>query len=766
MTISIGLAVYVIVDQQYNLDRFHPENSRVFAVHSVINWEGAEQTWSKSPQMLGAVIKSDFPQISHMARVARKAAIIRNGDAVFYERLTFADPEFLEIFSFPLESGPAEALRDRDKIILSSHQAVKYFDSINPLGKTLRVIIDGDTHLFTVAGVAKPFPKTASFGFDFLLSLENLPELFGSDLKSWKNFKDEALFTFLKVPDVSSLDQVEASMENYRQVLNDANADWPVAQFRFQALPELARNSQYRLGCLACGSTPEVIIMFAVISLVLLLSACFNYINISIASSTRRLKEIALRKVIGSSRRKIVFQFIVENLVFTLMAIVLGIVLASTVVIPGMNDIFGSNDLALDLFNSPKLVAFILTLFVIVGVGSGAYPAWYISSFRSIDIFRGKERLAGKNGLTKVFLAIQFFLTFIAITSGIIFTETNSKQSAIDWGYHEQNLVVVPITHTSHYLSLEKFGRQSTLVQGVSGSKSHIASARTTAVIEFPGTKSVVDAFEVDYHYPELMGLTLVEGRFFDPDLAEDRTRAIIVNETFLRKFGIGREQLNTLRINVDGETFSIIGVVKDFFHNDFFQPISPSLFKIGNEKEFRYVTMRTEASEKDDVEAAVKALWKRQFPNVPYNGYFQDEAFDRFFESTGMLIKIMNFTAFIAIVLSGMGLFGLVSLLIIKRMKELSIRNVLGASSLDTLKLLIGQFKWLIILSVVFAAPVSYFLFDELMGQMFLGTPVTLGTLPFVSAFVILALTVLLPVFYHLRNLISVNLVENLRVD
>ena len=765
-TVAIGLAVYVIIDRQLSLDHFHPDHERIFTVQSVINWDGAEQTWARAPQQLGAVFSNDFPQVEHMTRIQRKAAIIRHGDAVFYERLTFADIDFFKVFNFPISTGNENALQEKNNIVLSADQVEKYFNKQDPIGKDIRVIINDKVHLFTVAAVAEEFPKTASFKFDFLLSMDNLPSLFGTDLNTWKEVNKSSVFTFIKMESVESLEVIEKNTRKYLEVINQANPDWLIKAFSFEPLTTIAQKSQYTRECIACGSTPEVLVIFAIISVILFVSACFNYINISIAASSRRLKEIALRKVIGSSRQKIIIQFMTENIVFSFAAIALGILLAKTVVIPGMNDIFGGDNLALDFLNNTGLIGFVFALFIILGISSGAYPAWYISSFKSIDIFRGKERLVGKNRITKIFLTLQFFLTFIAIVSGLIFTQTNTSQAQRDWGYDEENLLVVPINSTTQFRELDQFSRQSGQVTNHSGSQSQIGRSNTSQVVEMQGIKSAVDVLLVDYGYLETMGLRLNSGRFFDPNLVSDSENAVIVNRMFLKKFGWWDDDATTEKIKIDDQVYSIIGVVEDFHHDDFFEPITASIFRLTPEEEFRYFTMKIEDGRTGDVESGVEALWKEKFADVPYTGYFQSEVFDRFFENTGMLIDVMNFTAIMAIILSSMGLFGLVSLLIVKRMKELSIRNVLGATRLDALKLLTGQFTWILSVAIIFAVPVSYLLFQELLSQMFLGTPTEMSPIPFVVTLAILIVTILIPIYYHLRRILSVNPVEHLRME
>jgi ABC-type antimicrobial peptide transport system permease subunit len=403
-------------------------------------------------------------------------------------------------------------------------------------------------------------------------------------------------------------------------------------------------------------------------------------------------------------------------------------------------------------------------LFLVIGIGSGAYPAWYISAFKPVAILKGKEKMTGKNMLTKVFLTGQFFLTFIAVVSGLIFTQNNKNQEKMDWGYTQDGVLVLPIKNNEQYTVFQQWAEQSADILDYSGSINQIGKSNSEEVIDMGTSKFAVDAFLVDFNYPQTMGLRLNWGRFFDENLKSDADQSILVNEKFLDKFGWEESDLPQKLVKIDNNNYSIIGVVEDFHHFDFFNPITPSIIRIGAEENFKYISLKTK--DNTNTENQVKNVWAGKFPDTPYAGFFQDVVFEVFFQNTSVLINIMNFTAFIAIVLSSMGLFGLVSLLIVKRLKELSIRNVLGAKGTDIVMLISKQFLWLFGFALIFAIPVSYILFSELLSQMFLGNPVKLGPGPFVFTLVILVAIIILTVSSHMIQLLRRNPVDSLRLE
>ena len=759
-SISIGIAVYLIVDEQLRLDEFHPEVEKIYTIQSVINWEGKQETWARTPQMLGKTLLNDLPEVKHTARVQVKSAIVRYNDLIFSERLTFTDPDYFKIFDFPLIDGHHRL--ELNQVVISREMALKYFDKEDPIGKTIRVIVNEQPNLFVVTAVAKRFPRTASFRFDFAVSIDHLPPLVSTSLNSWKNVNTESLFTFIKLDSPESLDLIKTKTSGYTETINEANPDWPLEGFRFEPLSNTAENSQYTRECYACGSTPEVLVMFAIISILLFASACFNYINIAVASSGKRLKEIGLRKVIGSTRRQIIFQFLIENTVMTFVAIIIGILLARILIFPGVQSIFGGELLEMNLIQDFRLMAFIGSLFIFMSICTGAYPAWYISSFEPNVILRGRERFGGNNLLTKIFLTVQFFLTFFAIAAGIIFTQANEQQKAQDWGYNPENLLVIPISRTAHYEVLDQYVRQSIDIQSYSTSEAQIGRLAKNEVAETLTEKSTVDVFYVDEQFLEVMELELIEGSSFDPDLANQLNKSVILNQKMATLF---QSRLFD-KITLNNEEFTVIGITKDFHHRDFFQPIKPAVFKLSTKENTRYFALKIRPDRMDKVNTEIASLWQEEFPDELYTSRVQAYVFDRFFSQSGMMIDVMNFTAVVAIILSSMGLFGLISLLIVTRIKELSIRNVLGCSQLGSAKLISKQFQWMMGISVVLGIIISRQTFEIMFENVFQGSDIKLGVTPYIVATGIILGTLFLAIFYHLRQLIATNPIANLRTE
>lgn len=764
-TIAISLVVYVLVDRQFSLDDFHTDGERIFAVQSRIDWNGPEETWGRTPLLLGPALKADIPQVQEMTRVYRSRATVRFGDNVFNEILTLADPSYLSMFEFPLIKGQKAALEDKQSIILSQASAEKYFNDQDPMGKELKVIIENQSYLFVVAGVADDFPETASFTFSFLLPFENASEMAGLDLQAWRNIKNESVFTFVKLDDAVSSTQVTTTLQAYESVVNGINEDWPISKFQLSPLPTLARNSQYVRESYASGSTPEILVLFAIISILLLTSACFNYINIAVSMAQKRLSEIAIRKVVGGQRGQLISQFLTENFILCFVATILGALLGVYVLLPGINALFSGSGYTINLLENPTILSFLLILFVSLSLISGAYPALYISSFKPVVILKGKQNLARRNWLSRIFLGTQFFLTFIAIVSGFLFTGLNDFQEEQDWGYQPDDLLVVPVKNTEQFLAMQQLANQSPRIITAAGSGSRIGLSAGQVAIKMLDEKLTVRSFNVGPDYMNTLGLQVLEGRGFEANLTSDQESAILVNEQFLKQLDSGTSPFDQ-EIEIAEKTYKIVGVVNDFHFDDFFSPITPAILRLVPETRYNYITLKSIPGGLKDTEALVKAEWSAGFPDVPYNGSPQEAVFDNFFNSSDALKSIMNFVAMVAIILSAMGLFGLVSLIILKKIKEYSIRKVLGAKGGHIIYLVSRQFLILMCIALLIAVPLSYFGYDSLFEQVFPGSLDTISAEPFLISIGILLAVIFFTISSHIIQLLRMNPVKNLRLE
>lgn len=760
LAVGCSTVVFVFVDYNQNRDRFHTAGERIFLLENVINRGGNEQIWGDSPLPIGPMIEANFPQVERTVRVKDYGSSVQLGDKVFSERIRFVEPAFLNMFDFPLEKGNKAALQAPGAIIISQEMAEKYFGKEDPMGQTLTLTFrDTSVHDFVVRGVAAKFPVRASFSFDFLVDFDRISSIDpGFDATDWTKW---ASATFVQVRNPEDIATVLAGMDKYKTIQQAVNDDWSVTSFLYDNLYDLGKNSHNVQSDISMGSPPAAIITLSLIGIFLIALACFNYMNISIASAAKRLKEIGIRKVVGGSRWQLIGQFIGENLLMCFLALLLGVVLAHYVFLPGFN-IAVNNGSPIDMpyAENISLWLYFIGILALTGIGAGAYPAFFVSSFEPVKIFRGKQMLSGRNLFTRVLLTVQFALSFLLMLAGIVFTLNAHYQRNLDWGYNQESTVVVRVKGNANFAPFHNQIRNHPNVLATAASRNHIGKSYNTAVVEYQGEKHEVQRLDVGPDYLDALGIRLQEGRGFNREMATDK-EAVIINQKMVES--LGWETAIGQQITFDSTRYSVIGVVEDFHYTSFFDGIQPALFRLAKEDQYYFLAVRAKAGTLVQTNDFLKASWAEMVPAIPYDSFFQDEVFDETFRESDGIRNIFVAVAMIALLLSCMGLFGLVSLNIARRMKEFSIRKVLGASMGQVATLVNRQFVILLALSMIFAIPLGYFLLKGLLDSIF-QVHVPLTGWPFVGTSLIILLTAVMTVSIHLYKVARANPVDALR--
>jgi ABC-type antimicrobial peptide transport system permease subunit len=713
--IGVSVAVFAYVDFEYNVDQVHENVDNIFLVENVVERDGKEQLWGDSPAPIGAMLKQDYPQIKSVVRIDNRGLVLKYDDKVFNERCRFVDPEFMDMFTYPVKFGDKNTLNDPTRIIISHEISVKYFGDSNPVGEQIVMNFGKDRiESFIIGAVAEDYPPVYSFDFDILINWDRKYEIFtDEDENDWKDFINA---TFIQLENKDDIDIIESGMGKYIDLQNEVEKDWPAKSYPTHPLATLSLNSYLIDGSISNGDEPTGRIVLSVIGIFLLALAIFNYMNIAIVSAAKRLKEIGLRKSIGGTRSQLVRQFLIENVMLSIFALILGTLIAHFVVLPWFKNQFGLG-LQLDIFGNYRLWLFFLGLLVFVGLASGAYPAFYISSFKPTDIFRGGFKIAGKNRFTRIFLTFQFVLALIAIVSGIIFVQNVKYQKAQDWGYDKENIYVVQVPTGDTYRALRDRALQNPNVLSVVGSGGLVGRSWGLAVIDKNDKKTEVRRIDVGPNYFETLDLPLREGRAFKEGMKTDE-QAVIVNELFVDR--VGWENIIDNTFIYDSVEYSIIGIVDNFYYQSFWNEIEPMMLRLVPEEDFRYVSAKIKTGTALESAEFFEASWKELEPDLPYNGFFQDSLFDNYFNNIVGHSKLIGFTATLAIILSCMGLFGLVSLNVASKMKEFSIRKVLGAGSMSIAKRVNLQYVWLLIIATVFGAPLSYLAMVALLDSVY----------------------------------------------
>ena len=746
LSVAIGCSIvfFLMLDLEYTSDRFHENASNIFMVVYSLEGDQSAQRWGDSPQPLGQALESEFPQVKRAVRITDKSSTVRYKDQVFNESIRFVDPGFLDMFTFPLKWGNRPTSAQKNGLVLSEEMAEKYFGKENPVGEQVVITfnnVNQDTYF--VLGVAEKFPHNASFSFNILASFEKFLDISEKTVDDWKTF---IRATFIQVNDPNDLSAISAQMDKYTKRHNVANVDRPIALFAFEPLPTLSWESQEIERSISSGSTPQALIMLFVIGLFLLLQACFNYVNIALASGSRRLKEISIRKVVGCQRIQLVFQFLGENLLMCFLALIGGLALTEFIFIPGLMEITGSPDkmTLLDFFTSMHLWMFFVLIVLLTGIGAGAYPALTISRLQPVSIMKGKLKLSGKKRFTSFLLAFQFGIAFLILCLLVAFLQNNQYQQRRDWGYNQEHVINIRLEKGNQFEILKNAVDSNLNVIQTAGTGNLIGRSESQAVVEVEAIKHEVIRFDVGFNYLETLGIRLKEGRFFDPVLSTDRDSALVVNEQFVQD--MGWEHAVDQPVRYENRSYTVIGVVEDFHYDFFFEEIQPVLIRLAPEEALNYLVARVNAGTGTQSAAALKGIWQKLFPDSAYGIVFQDSVFEQAYRNNVTITKIFLATAVITLVISCMGLFGLVTLMISKRTKELSIHKVLGASIIQIASLITKRFVILLGASILLALPGGYFFLNALLDGVY-KYHMPLSALPFVLAAVIVLLTAFLTI-------------------
>ncbi len=758
MALGVAIMVYAFVDMEYTTDQFHENKDEIYMATSFLNRSGQEAQYGITPAPFAQILMNDFPQIKRVIRVERKGGVLKSGGNVFNENFSFVDPEYLDMFTFPLKWGDKSALTEPNKIILSENTSIKYFGDKNPLGESMTFEFGSQRYTFEVAGVAKKFPYKRSMAFSVLVNFDQLKQVDPNvDLNDWARFLDA---TFIQVDNHSAISNITDNVQQYVALQNEVRKDYPATAFRFFAWNDLYLKGDDMRNTIT-GSTDGVgSLVLSIIAGFILVLAIFNYINIAIVSATKRLKEIGVRKVMGSTRKSLVFQFLSENVFLTLVALVFGFILGVTVLIPGFDQMF---DIGMDFdIAQPSLWIFLLILVVFTGLASGAYPALYISNFSAVHIFRGRLKFGGKNKMTKVFLTFQYILACIAVVGGIMFTQNTAFQKSQDWGYNEDATISANVFPATEAMRLMAAMESNANIESIAPSKHHLSRRATRMEIQILEEDLDILTLEVGPEYIETMELEVIEGRSFEKGREAD-FQNVLVNERMAKV--INPEGALGERFKSDTLSYAVIGIIKDFHQENFSEEIEPMIIKLSPEDEYTFVSMRVKPGTLVATYEALEDKWAELFPEKPFGGFYQEATLENYFREIDGHGKLMRIVASMCIILSCLGLYGLVSLNVASRTKEFSIRKALGAGLKNLAFVINKQFVVFLSVALVLGLPISYLLMSKLFNTVYeVHKPITV--IPFAIAFVIVVIMVLTTISSQVRKVMTTAPTEGLRSE
>jgi putative ABC transport system permease protein len=757
--VAVTITVFIFADQFFHTDGFQQKKDRIYEITNAVDTGRKLTTFSKVPYLLAPAIKDEVPGVEEFVRITMRSGALRFSDKVFYESFYFVDNSFSRVFNFPVLEGNLQSLSSPKCIVFTKLMANKYFGDQVAVGQTISIkFTNGHSEEFVVGALIDPPPNNTMY-FDFLLSMEMYDKVFPADQYTWSDLSDA---TFLLMKPGHSIDEVQALTDKYKILQNESSPEWKTSDFKFYPFTELAtRSYEIENGPVGSGE-PQGVIALGSVALMLLLLACFNYMNISLATVSKRLKEIGIRKVVGGRKQEIVQQFIVENFLLCLISIMIGLVVAYSMFVPWLGTLV-SNKIPFSFSSAYLPILFFLGLIIFIVLISGLYPAIYISRFQPVTILKGKEKFGQRSKLSRVLLTLQFILAFTTIVGCFVYIDNNLYLKNKDWGYDHKQNIFVPISDFSQFTNLSnKFSSQVNVIN-TAGTVDHIGRHRSTLPFQNEGQTFEAVIYRVGFEYLETMNLRLSEGRFFDKAIQSDQIESVVVNENFVRAMGWDNP-INKI-FKQDSIQRQVIGVVKNFHYTDFYREVLPVMFTITPESSFRYLALKVNEGSVEETETLLKSTWKEIAPDDPYNGMLQDDVFSNWANNSRTEMKLMVFVVIITVMLACLGLFGLVSYNITRRLKEFSVRKVFGAGSFHIFKLMNRDYIWILSIAFVLGAPAGLYLMDILIHQTYVD-PQPAGWEPFIISVSLMLLTVAITIGSQMKRILNENPVTTLRSE
>ncbi|HEY5692602.1 MAG TPA: ABC transporter permease [Cyclobacteriaceae bacterium] len=761
LSLALGVAIttFIFIDNQTHADQFHANIHRIYQVTNRTQAGDKLEDWGDSPIMLGPALIQDQSAIESATRIEFADVALRYNETVFTEFVWFVDPAFMTIFSFPTLKGNPQALKNQTEIILSKQIAEKYFGKTDPIGQSISIKFD-DTRKeeFTVGAVIER-PTGSSLYPEVLLSMEKFENLRFKDSYDWSHLTDA---TFILLKPSHSITELGDAMDNYKKLQNSVSPQWLIEDFQFHPLKGLVLKGHEIISSVSNGAHPAGLIALSVVSALLLLLASFNYMNVSIATVATRLKEIGIRKVVGGRKVELINQFLMENFLLCTFSMALGLLLSYVFFLPGFNSLYPVS-LPFEFSSSSSAILFFGGLLLFIGFVSGAYPSFYISSFMPIDIMRGRQKFGQRSLLSRMLLTFQFILAFTTIVGSFVFIDNSLYLKNKDWGYDQSQILSVPVGDNEKYLLLRDQLAQTENIVNIAGSMSHVGSNNTRSnLTHFEQRIEIVD-YKVGFDYLETMNMRLKEGRFFNRNIQSDQTESVIVNETFVEKMGWD-SPLNE-SFELDSVKRYVVGVVEDFHYSGFYSTLGPALFRIIPEENFTYLTLQVSPGHLNETEEKIKSAWSTIAPDDPYSGLIQNDVFAEFNNDNNANVKLLSVISALTVILASLGLFGLVSFNITRRMKEFSIRKVFGANIPHIFNLMNKDYSWILVIAFLVGAPLGFFMMNQLIQTIY-PDPQTAGPLPFSIAVAVMTTTVAVTVVSQIRRIKRENPSQTLRND
>ncbi|MBN2461484.1 MAG: ABC transporter permease [Candidatus Cloacimonetes bacterium] len=720
MGITVCFLITIFIFHELSYDRFHVEYQDLFRIYITGAITGQEIEYAVTMPLLADVLQRDFPEVINAVTVGQSISkvVVKHADKLFFENSIYpVGRDFFNVFSYEMLAGNRDTMLEEPRsVLISQSLAKKYFGDEDPLGKILLV---NNADNYTVTGVFADIPSNSHLKFNALISLE---QLYDDIPQNWGLFSN---YTYIRLEE--NTDPVQFTQKIRNLVMDKMGIDPEIHGMSFYLNLEpvkdihLYSDLSYNMGN---DGNIIYIYIFSAIALFILFIACVNFINLTTAHYTIRAKEIGIRKIIGASRKKVIMQFLWESMSITIIAAIVAFVMIE-LLLPLFNNLVGKE---MNIYFLPgwKMLLTVALFVFLLGMAAGLYPAFYLSAFKAVNVIKGSTVAGHKKYIFRNILVIfQFIISIALISSTIVIYKQIQYYRTKKLGFDKEHVLIIPLRGNELMQRAPLLKSTFEQIPGIN---------KITISSNFPGSGAcqghgflpegydeeqpwLFKTMVIDYDFLEAFAISLKAGRNFSSDYASE-DMSLIINETLAKNLGWDDPLGKIIKdpFNADGENpgaFTVIGMVEDFHVNPLRNKIEPMVF-YSNEGGNSTLSIKLAVGNIFKTLDLIRDKWQEMNPDMPFDYFFLDERFDSIHQGERKMGEIFLYFTLLAIFIACLGLFGLSSYVLQRKLKEIGIRKVLGSSLKDTLLLLSRDFNKLILLANLVAWPISYFLMNK----------------------------------------------------
>jgi len=724
IALACSILIFLSISHHLSFDRFHENSHRIY--RALKELDSSHRFSAITPNPLGPALKENFPEIQNAARICgggSKRKTVSFKQSHFLEDDFFlVDPSFLEVFSFPLIKGDSDtALKDPWSVVITENAAQKYFGDKDPLGQVLTY---ENKHDFQVTGVLKNIPENSHFRSDFFASIKCADDL------HWPGFLEDwtqsSVHNYILLKKGVNLKEFQDKVTSFvKKRLNSASSENYGAQTEMylQPLTRIHLHSHY-FAELEKNSDIKMVYFYSLIGIIILAIACFNFMNISTARASTRFTEVGVRKVIGADRKQLIGQFLSESIVLAFISLLAALLLVQIFLAP-FSRLVGTELNLSDLMTFPSLLG-IMGITLVVGLISGSYPAFFLSSFSPAKILGGVF-LKDKKGfhLRTTLVFVQFTVTITLVICTLVVSGQVHFLKNKDLGFNKDNVLAVHISDKNtnvkaRYDALKSELLKNTDIAGVTATSNlpyQNRAAKKLPVGE-PGEGKFIhlNFMRVDHDFLNTLDAEMIQGRFFSNQISSDQ-RAFIINEAAVQNLEL-KDPVGKKIPWIRGQKYPVIGVIKNFHFKSLHSKIEPLVLYLQTRGNIDHILIKIQQGKISKSISYIKEVFREFTPEGPLNFFFIDQDIDRMYQSENIFMQVFGYFTSLAIFIAFLGIFGLSAFNIQQKTKEISIRKVLGASSLNIITLLSKNLIKLMLVANLLAWPISFLITKRWLGQ------------------------------------------------